>query len=498
MKKLKRQLGDVTSPSNNPDIKCNPCEQENTEKFGHIVVQNLEELYRFPCKLRVPGMSATVVEEGYAEFQLKATEESKCNNSNWQVAEGGGLWKYVSSGREDEEREEEGYIENIQGVSARLKEGYKVEHPRDLVTKEYYENNIPGTFESGDNTLIEIDGKWYSNVRTHLVARDFDFETPFPLNLQTEGIFSIAADFVFVNGEKVPEEFLDRRPNGNILVGDFTDNIIEVSGDYIVEVVGKSFIIAPDGESPFYTKDEVNSLLGTVTVDLSNYYDKDEVDDVVETATNGVATQTWVTNQNYAYKNASNMSAQDVQAWKDTLNIVSENLYNSNGTLSGNRVVNLNGYKLKFQGGLVESNKYTFEELSANITPNTLWSKGSSLFFTDSSGNQQELKTSGNSLQETISLTTNANIESVHNGRNIVYDIGGSNITLFVNANLPRDFIVSGIKEGTGRLTITGAAGIVVRILTYTDVVYGIPGSRFMLSRVGSSNVFNLYVSNYE
>ena len=95
MKKLKKQLGDMVSPSNNPDLGCNPCKEETTQKFGHIVVQNLAELYRFPCKLRVPGMSATVVEEGYAEFQLKATSESKCNNNNWQVAEGGGLWKYI-------------------------------------------------------------------------------------------------------------------------------------------------------------------------------------------------------------------------------------------------------------------------------------------------------------------------------------------------------------------------------------------------------------------
>lgn len=141
MKKLKKTLGAIVSPQNNPDIKCNSCEKENIQKFGHIVVQNLEELYRFPCKLRVPGMSATVVEENYAEFQLKATAESKCNNINWQVPDGESLWKYVPI---QEGYEEDGdFIENLQGTSARLKKGYSIKHPRDLITKEYYENNLP-------------------------------------------------------------------------------------------------------------------------------------------------------------------------------------------------------------------------------------------------------------------------------------------------------------------------------------------------------------------
>lgn len=147
MKTLKIVLGGLNNLPSKED--CKPAEKckdtshfFNPDKYGHMVVNTIEELHMIPCKMRQPGMTVTVVEEDYSEWILKPTTTTGvCDNNNWHVAETGGLWKYVPI---QEEREEDGdYIENLQGTSARLKEDYSIKHPRDLITKEYYENNLP-------------------------------------------------------------------------------------------------------------------------------------------------------------------------------------------------------------------------------------------------------------------------------------------------------------------------------------------------------------------
>lgn len=102
MKTLKDMLGGLKSPprfkedAHTAPVSCEP-QHFNPDKFGHIVVQNKQEMYEIPCKMRQPGMTVTVVNEDYTEFILKATEGTKCNNDLWQVPESGGLWKYVPS-----------------------------------------------------------------------------------------------------------------------------------------------------------------------------------------------------------------------------------------------------------------------------------------------------------------------------------------------------------------------------------------------------------------
>lgn len=85
MRNLQKSIKDVTTKSHSVKD-CNPCTDTNTMTYGHIVVSTYEELYNFPCKLRVDGMVVTVVEAGYSEFQLQVDDEgSKCDNSNWVI-----------------------------------------------------------------------------------------------------------------------------------------------------------------------------------------------------------------------------------------------------------------------------------------------------------------------------------------------------------------------------------------------------------------------------
>lgn len=181
-----------------------------------------------------------------------------------------------------------------------------------------------------------------------------------------------------------------------------------------------------------------------------------------------------------------------------TQGYIKNNFYTIDGTLTSNRNVNLDGYTLSFQNGNFKAPKYTLEVLTDNMTPNTIWAKENELYHTNSSGVSKKLLTESSALQEVVTVTTNIDLTSSMINKNILFDNGVLNLSLIVPSSLPENFIMSGIKIGSGRLTIVGGAGVTINQITYTDVVYGVVGSRFMLSRAGSSNVFNLYVSNYE
>ncbi|QTV06067.1 hypothetical protein [Faecalibacter bovis] len=266
--------------------------------------------------------------------------------------------------------------------------------------------------------------------------------------------------------------------------------------------------------SDMATQTWVNQQLANVSVDLSGYYTAEEVDWQIGHAITGLATQAWVNEQIanisgggqmdlsiYALKDATGLSEEQIDAWRNALRVTDievENLYNADGTLTGNRNVNLGGFTLQFLNGYIKANRYSLNIITGNSHPNSIHTDGNKLKFTNNAGVTQELLTEFSSVQDMLVITSNTNISSSMINRNILFDNGTSNLSLIVPSSLPENFIMSGIKLGSGRLTIIGGAGVVINQVTYTDVVYGISGSRFMLSRVGNSNVFNLYTSNYE
>lgn len=266
--------------------------------------------------------------------------------------------------------------------------------------------------------------------------------------------------------------------------------------------------------SDMATQTWVNNQLANVSVDLSGYYTAEEVDWQIGQAVLGLATQAWVNEQIanitgggqmdlsiYALKDATGLSEEQIDAWRNALRVTDievENLYNADGTLTGNRNVNLGGYTLSFNNGYVKADKYTLNVISSNSHPNSIHTDGYKLKYTNNEGATFELLTASASSQEILTILSNIDINSSMMNKNILFDNGASNRTLIVPTSLPENFIMTGVKLGSGSLTITAGSGITLNVMSYTDVIHGLPGSTFMLSRIGSSNIYNLYISNYE
>ena len=262
------------------------------------------------------------------------------------------------------------------------------------------------------------------------------------------------------------------------------------------------------------TKTWVNQQLANVSVDLSNYYTAEDVDWRIGQAVLGFATEAWVNEQIgrivsggsmdlsiYALKDATGLSEEQIDAWRNALRVTDievENLYNSDGTLTGNRNVNLGGFTLQFLNGYIKANRYSLNVITSNSHPNSIHTDGYKLKYTNNAGATFELLTASASSQEILTILSNIDINSSMMNKNILFDNGASNRTLIVPTSLPENFIMTGVKLGSGSLTITAGAGVTLNVMSYTDVIHGLPGSIFMLSRIGSSDIFNLYISNYE
>ena len=61
------------------------------DKYSVVVVQNITERNHISCKIRQNGTIAVVVEEGYAQYQIRTKEGlySVCDNNAWvQISTG--------------------------------------------------------------------------------------------------------------------------------------------------------------------------------------------------------------------------------------------------------------------------------------------------------------------------------------------------------------------------------------------------------------------------
>ena len=72
---------------------CKPCKPSIIipDKYSVVVVQNITERNHISCKIRQNGTIAVVVEEGYAQYQIRTKEGlySVCDNNAWvQISTG--------------------------------------------------------------------------------------------------------------------------------------------------------------------------------------------------------------------------------------------------------------------------------------------------------------------------------------------------------------------------------------------------------------------------
>ena len=114
MKTLKKNNISQGSPINSPVTVNKNCDLPpffNTDYFSHVVVQTLEELESIPCKLRQDGMVATVVQDGYSDYQLQTSRTGFgiCDNNAWvkisigdEVFNGGNLFLFQTEEQANE------------------------------------------------------------------------------------------------------------------------------------------------------------------------------------------------------------------------------------------------------------------------------------------------------------------------------------------------------------------------------------------------------------
>ncbi len=123
----------------------------------------------------------------------------------------------------------------------------------------------------------------------------------------------------------------------------------------------------------------------SATVDLSDYALKSWVTQQILNVNTGGS----VDLSAYALKDASGLTTANQNAWKTALgldDLVTTNLYNANGTLTGNRNVSLNNFKLNFSGGITKVDTLELGKKTSNLLPNILFTNGTDVRFTDENG----------------------------------------------------------------------------------------------------------------
>jgi len=82
------------------------------------------------------------------------------------------------------------------------------------------------------------------------------------------------------------------------------------------------------------------------------------------------------------------LNGQTAYTWGNhaTQGYIKNNFYTIDGTLSGNRTVGLNGNKLSFNNGITKVDRLELTKLTSNLNPNTTWTDGNDLFFTNNDG----------------------------------------------------------------------------------------------------------------
>ncbi len=103
-----------------------------------------------------------------------------------------------------------------------------------------------------------------------------------------------------------------------------------------------------------------------------------------------------------------------------------------------------------------------------------------------------------NSSTEITNQTTATN-GYTQNGKNVLIDNGSAAINYKINlsSDTEENFLITGIKLGAAAVTFTvGSGSPILTKIDNTLAVNGTKGSRFMISRVGNTNEFLIFINN--
>ena len=103
-----------------------------------------------------------------------------------------------------------------------------------------------------------------------------------------------------------------------------------------------------------------------------------------------------------------------------------------------------------------------------------------------------------NSTTEITNQTKNSDGFS-QNGKNVLIDNGSTTINYKINlvSDTEENFLITGVKLGTAAINfVSGTGSPILTQVDYTLAVNGARGSRFMISRVGNTNEFLIFINN--
>jgi len=102
------------------------------------------------------------------------------------------------------------------------------------------------------------------------------------------------------------------------------------------------------------------------------------------------------------------------------------------------------------------------------------------------------------STTEISNQTKSANGHS-QNGKNVLIDNGSTAINYKINltSDTEENLLITGVKLGSGNINfVVGSGTPTLTQIDYTLAINGNRGSRFMISRVGNTNEFLIFINN--
>ena len=301
MKTLKKNNISQGSSINSPVTVNKNCDLPpffNTDYFSHVVVQTLEELESIPCKLRQDGMVATVVQDGYSDYQLQTSRTGFgiCDNNAWvkisigdEVFNGGNLFLFQTEEQANEfmgsTQSKEGQIIYISDLDSYFKfDG------QDGLTDAFPNKLDKPTVQGLDNPNYKIpaylDGKPYWRSSS-------DFEKVKSVNSKTGDVVLKTSDLEndsdYTTNSKLNKEVQDRIAQINDVEQKIqTEKIERISGDNILDgkiTVEEAERINADGlklDKPLENATDQYVILGDGTTSPKSNFGKVDTIDGIE------------------------------------------------------------------------------------------------------------------------------------------------------------------------------------------------------------------------
>lgn len=183
-----------------------------------------------------------------------------------------------------------------------------------------------------------------------------------------------------------------------------------------------------------------------------------------------------------------------------------KNISNANLTWVSDRVQDLGTKKLSFINGRFGVPTLELGITSANSVPSKIWTAGSFLWFTDSSGINRKLAFFEDVQPKQVKYSANANINlsttKTDDGgtfyNKMVQFHQGVNIILYLSSAVETDFVMVGTKFGAGSIQVQNSGTTTFKMMDETSFSEGGVGCRFLLMRQIGTDNFLLYVQNYD